>query len=232
MEALAGSLLGVLLGMRHACEPDHLAAISTLVAGRGSRRAGGGLALGLFWGLGHTAALLGVALALTLLKTTLSPRLADGFELGVAIMLLALGARALKRAAEEGSAGPRLLHAHGGHRHVHETGVGHVHLGGWTLACRPLLVGVIHGLAGSGALTAVVLAGLPGAAARLIYIALFGLGSMLGMALLSGLVGWPLARIGHRPAVARLLGGATGLFSIALGLFWGWPLLGRLLHAP
>jgi hypothetical protein len=54
---------------------------------------------------------------------------------------------------------------------------------------------------------------------------------MLGMALLSGLVGWPLARVGQRPAVARLLGGATGLFSIALGFFWGWPLLGRVLRA-
>src|SRR3989442_3799863 len=59
MEAVAGSLLGVLLGMRHACEPDHLAAISTLVAEERSARKG--LLLGLFWGAGHTAALLGVA---------------------------------------------------------------------------------------------------------------------------------------------------------------------------
>lgn len=231
METLAGSLLGVLLGMRHACEPDHLAAISTLVAGRDRPRASGGLALGVFWGLGHTAALLGVAVVLTLLQARLPPKLADGFELGVAVMLLALGARALKRAAVEGRAGPRLLHAHGAERHEHETGVGHLHLGAWTFAYRPLLVGVIHGLAGSGALTAVVLAGLPSASARLLYIALFGFGSMLGMALLSGLVGWPLARVGQRPAVARLLGGATGLFSIALGFFWGWPLLARLLRA-
>ncbi|GAC1600629.1 MAG: hypothetical protein NVS4B10_12410 [Myxococcales bacterium] len=232
MEPLAGSLLGVLLGMRHACEPDHLAALSTLLGRRQGSRTGSGLALGLFWGLGHTLALLAVAVALTFLQTAFPPRLADAFELGVALMLLALGARALRQAAVEGRAGPRQVHAHGGERHEHETGDGHVHLGSWTFACRPLLVGVIHGLAGSGALTAVVLAGLPNASARLLYIALFGFGSMLGMALLSGLVGWPLARLGHRPGVARALAGATGLFSIGLGLTWGWPLLGRLLGAP
>src|SRR3989442_3282551 len=66
MEAVAGSLLGVLLGMRHACEPDHLAAISTLVAEERSARKG--LLLGLFWGAGHTAALLGVAGAIAVLR--------------------------------------------------------------------------------------------------------------------------------------------------------------------
>lgn len=230
MEPLAGSLFGVLLGMRHACEPDHLAALSTLLGRSVNRRAGGGIALGLFWGLGHTLALLGVALALTFLQATFPPRLADAFELGVALMLLALGARALRQAAAEGRAGPRQVHAHGGERHEHETGDGHLHLGSWTFACRPLLVGVVHGLAGSGALAALVLAGLPNASARLLYIALFGLGSMLGMALLSGLLGWPLARFGHRSGAARALAGATGLFSIGLGLAWGWPLLDRLLR--
>ena len=86
----------------------------------------------------------------------------------------------------------------------------------------------MHGLAGSGALTALVLASLPGTSARLLYVALFGAGSVLGMGLLSGLAGWPLARLGRRPAAARVLAGATGLLSIGLGIAWGWPLIGRL----
>ena len=226
MEAFAGGVLGILLGMRHACEPDHLAAISTLVADKPDARRG--LLLGAFWGLGHTAALFAVAVALTLLQVALPARLADAFELCVAFMLLGLGTRAVARAAREGNAGPRELHAHGDERHTHESARGHVHFGRWTLAGRPLLVGVVHGLAGSGALTALALANLPGTALRLVYIALFGAGSMLGMALLSGVAGWPLARIGRRPWAARTLGCATGFLSMSLGIFWAGPLLGRL----
>ena len=229
MEAVAGSLLGVLFGMRHACEPDHLAAISTLVVEERSARKG--LLLGMAWGLGHTAALFGVAVALTFLRAGLPVRVADAFELGVALMLLALGARALARAAREGTAGPRKLHAHGGTHHEHEAASRHVHLGRWTLAGRPLVVGIVHGLAGSGALTAVALASLPSSGARLAYVALFGFGSILGMAALSGLVGWPLAHLGRRPGAARALAAATGLFSIGLGVFWGWPLLTRIVTA-
>jgi hypothetical protein len=226
MEAIAGSLLGVLLGMRHACEPDHLAALSTLVTEeRSSRR---GLLLGAFWGLGHTAALLGMAIVLGALQATLPERVADFFELGVAFMLLGLGARAVARAASEGMRGPSAVHAHGVDCHQHHAAQRHVHLGRWTLAWRPLLVGIVHGLAGSGALTALVIASMQSTAARLYYVALFAAGSVAGMALLSGLAGWQLARLGRRPAAARVLVGATGLLSIALGLAWGWPLLGRL----
>ncbi len=230
MEAMAGPLFGVLLGMRHACEPDHLAAISTLVAREDGERARPGLLLGVFWGFGHTAALLAVAVALTVLQARLPARLADAFELGVALMLLGLGARALRRAVTTGSEGPRRPHVHGSERHEHGAGNGHVHLGRWTLAIRPLAVGVVHGLAGSGALTALVFASLPGTHARLAYIALFGLGSVAGMALLSGAAGWPLARLGRRPAAARALSAATGVFSIGFGLFWGWSSLWRCLE--
>src|SRR5437870_2594854 len=79
-----------------------------------------------------------------------------------------------------------------------------------TLARRPLMVGAVHGLAGSGALTALVLATLPTTAARLTYMMLFGLGSTLGMAALTGLLGWPLARAGQHASVARGLSFAVG----------------------
>ena len=226
MDSISGAMLGALLGMRHAGEPDHLAAIGTLVAEE--RTARGGLRLGAFWGLGHTLSLLAVAVLLTAFQSRLPARVADLFELGVAIMLLALGVRAVARAVREGGAGPSTIHAHGADRHEHRGPAGHVHLGPWTLSWRPLLVGIVHGLAGSGALTALVLASLPTTSARLWYVALFGLGSIAGMAALSGLAGWPLARLGRRPAAARFLSGATGAFSIVLAIAWGWPLVDRL----
>jgi hypothetical protein len=223
----AGWALGLLLGMRHACEPDHLAAISTLVVGSPSPRKG--LLLGAFWGIGHTVSLFAVAVVLVLLETALPPRMADAFELLVAIMLLGLGARAVAMAAREGLRGPSHLHSHGSAPHLHAAAGQHVHLGRWTLTARPLLVGLVHGLAGSGALTALAMAGLPDNRSRLSYVLLFGLGSVLGMGLFSGAAGLPLSKLGQRPRAMRALAGATGVFSIALGLAWGWPLLPRVL---
>jgi len=98
----------------------------------------------------------------------------------------------------------------------------------WTLA-RPLLVGAVHGLAGSGALTALVVATLPSTTTRLGYLALFGIGSTLGMVALSGLLGWQIARMGSDHAVVRTFSLAVGCVSTALGLFWGSPFLSRLL---
>jgi ABC-type nickel/cobalt efflux system permease component RcnA len=227
MQALAGWAVGLLLGMRHALEPDHLAAVSTLVSEERSPRRG--FVLGALWGAGHTLALLGAGLALAVLEARISERLADLFELGVALMLIALGARALHRALRLGREGHAAPHAHDGLVHHHSGPAAHVHVGRWTLAARPLLVGLVHGLAGSGALTALVLAGLHSTSARLVYIALFGVGSAMGMALLSGAAGWPLARMGRNPAASRGLTAVAGLASFALGVFWGWPLVARML---
>src|SRR5205085_3497300 len=113
--------------------------------------------------------------------------------------------RAIYYAAREGADGPVHLHHHGRLVHLHPGAPAHVHIGRWTLARRPLLVGAVHGLAGSGALTALVLATLPSTAAQLTYMTLFGLGSTLGMAALSGLLGWPLARVGNHHTFARAL---------------------------
>jgi ABC-type nickel/cobalt efflux system permease component RcnA len=223
MNLWAAWLLGLMLGMRHACEPDHLAAISTLVSENPRK----GFLLGAFWGVGHTLSLFGVALALVLLQSEVPPRMGDAFELLVAFMLFGLGVRAVLRAARE--QGPAQEHSHGHEHHVHATAGKHLHLGSKTLTLRPLLVGLVHGLAGSGALTALAMAAMPGNAARLWYVLLFGLGSVLGMGLLSGAAGLPLARLGRNPNAMRALAGATGLFSIALGVAWGWPLFPRVL---
>jgi hypothetical protein len=225
LEVITSSGLGSLLGMRHALEPDHLAAVSTLVT---TERTGYKAALlGICWGLGHTLSLVAVGAALVILRAEMPARASDLFELCVALMLIGLGLRAIYLAARQGPAGPVHAHHHGGRLHVHRGAPAHIHIGAWTLARRPLLIGAIHGLAGSGALTALVLTTLPSTTARLIYMAVFGLGSTLGMAALSGLLGWPLARVGRDATLARAVSLVVGCVSTLLGLAWGYPLIAR-----
>ena len=225
LELVTSSGLGSLLGMRHALEPDHLAAVSTLVTGeRNSARAAW---LGACWGLGHTLTLVAAGAVLVVLRAEMPAPVSDAFELCVALMLVALGLRAIYQAARQGPDGPSHLHRHRGLVHAHPGVPAHVHIGRWTLARRPLLVGAVHGLAGSGALTALVLATLPSAAAQLTYMALFGLGSTAGMAVLSGIVGWPLSRLARHPTLARGVSLAVGCVSTMLGLWWGYPLVGH-----
>ena len=225
---MTSSGLGSLLGMRHALEPDHLAAVSTLVTGE--RTGVKAALLGACWGLGHTCSLIVVGSILVILRAEMPDRIADGFEFCVALMLIGLGLRAIYLAARQGQAGPAHIHHHGHTVHEHHGAPAHVHIGAWTLARRPLIVGAVHGLAGSGALTALVVATLPSTAARITYMLVFGLGSTLGMAALSGLLGWPLARAGRHRGLARALSLAVGFVSTTLGVFWGYPLLGRLFN--
>src|SRR5262249_6221889 len=218
IELVTSSGLGSLLGMRHALEPDHLAAVATLVTGeRSSAKAA---LLGVCWGLGHTLSLVVVGTVLVVLRAEMPARVTDLFELGVAAMLVTLGLRAIYLAARQGPAGPVHVHHHGARVHVHRGAPAHIHIGTWTLARRPLLVGAVHGLAGSGALTALVVTMLPSTAARITYMIVFGLGSTLGMAVLSGVLGWPLARLGNHRAVARAISIAVGCVSTILGLAW------------
>ena len=229
-EIITGSALGSLLGMRHALEPDHLTAVSTLMtSSTGERSSARAAMLGAAWGVGHTLSLLVTGVVLVVLRAEMPARVADLFELFVAIMLVALGIRAIAVAMRQGPLGPAHTHHHGGVVHSHAAVTPHVHLGRWTLARRPLLVGAVHGLAGSGALTALVLATLTSTTARITYMALFGFGSTLGMAALSGLLGWPMAKIGANRSMMRALSVAVGCLSIGVGIFWGYPLTSRLL---
>lgn len=213
-----GLALGLLLGMRHALEPDHLAAVSTLVARHRDPRAG--VIVGAMWGVGHSIALLLVGLALALMHAQLPHSVSALFELGVAFMLIGLGARSLVRSLQLGTRGPRLAHRHGRTLHAHGVQHEHVHVGGFTLARQPLLVGMLHGLAGSGALTALAFANVSTTAARLSFVALFGLGSVVGMAALTGLAGFSLARVSRSEGAARSLFAVTGALSLAVGVFW------------
>jgi nitrile hydratase accessory protein len=216
---VASAALGSLLGMQHAFEPDHLAAVATLMTGeRSSAKAAW---LGACWGLGHTLTLLAAGTALVVFRAEMPAAATIAFEFGVVLMLLGFGARAIYQAAC--NVLPRRTHFH-----ARPATSRFVDVDRWTLA-RPLLVGAVHGLAGSGALTALVVATLPSTATRLGYLALFGGGSTLGMVALSGLLGWHIARMGSDRAVVRTFSLAVGCVSTVLGLFWGYPFLSRLL---
>lgn len=218
---LGGCLLGLTLGMRHALEPDHLAAVSTLTVER-TRPFRESLLLGAVWGVGHSLALLLVGGTLAVLRTQMPEPVGQALEFAVAVMVAGLGMRAIVQAVREGTRGAETTHQHGSTEHTHAGHAEHVHVGRWALARRPLLVGLVHGLAGSGALTALVLADLPTLPAQLLYITAFGLGSVGGMALLTGLAGLPLRRfVGHGSARALVLG-AAGALSVCIGIWWGW----------
>ena len=215
---VASAGFGSLLGVRHALEPDHLAAVATLMTGeRSSAKAAW---LGACWGLGHTLTLLTAGTLLVVLRVEMPVFASDVFEFGVILMLVGFGVRAIYQGAYGGPAGPTHSHANRGTSEP-------VPIRRRTLARRPLVVGAVHGLAGSGALTALVVATLPSTLTRLSYLALFGIGSTIGMAALSGLLGWPIARVGGHRATARSLSLAVGCVSTVLGLVWGYPLIGR-----
>lgn len=197
-------LLGLLVGLRHAFEPDHLTAVSTLVSE--SHDARRGVLLGAIWGLGHTLSLVVVGTILLALGATLPEHVAAAFECCVAAMLVLLGVRAIM--------------------HRHDPEHPHVHVGARTV--RPLLVGLVHGLAGSGALTAIVFAQLPTTTQRVLYIVLFGLGSIGGMAIASGLAGATLQVAAKGPRVRSSLSLVTGVVSIIVGIVWAIPMVSLL----
>ena len=177
------------------------------------------------WGTGHTLALLAVGAVLVVARRAMPEGLTDHFELAVGLMLVGMGVQALRRAWREGRSGPARTHDHAGIVHTHATSGDHLHIGGLTLAARPLAIGLVHGLAGSGALTALAVASLPGWPQQLTFILVFGIGSTLGMALVTGLAGWPLARVMQSPRALPALSGATGLLAVVVGVSWSLPLL-------
>ncbi|HEX3758247.1 MAG TPA: hypothetical protein VHW23_06055 [Kofleriaceae bacterium] len=219
--SLGGLLLGLLLGLRHAFEPDHLTAVSTLVVG--TRDTWRGMVLGAIWGLGHTVSLAVVGTLLLATGSVLPASAASAFELAVAAMLVLLGVRAVARAIRDGDRGPLHHHSHGDGEHVHAGPASHIHMAGASVALRPLIVGLVHGLAGSGAITALVFAELPTMTTRVVYLVLFGLGSTAGMAIASGVAGASLDRLAASASRRRTLTLATGVLSIGLGVAWAIP---------
>jgi ABC-type nickel/cobalt efflux system permease component RcnA len=218
--------LGFVLGLRHALDPDHIVAVSTIVSEHRSVKKSS--LVGTFWGLGHTASLVFAGIIIILLKLRVSEIVSLWMEFAVALMLVVLGARTLRRSLR----GWKLhahRHEHGGRRHTHlhlhrpgrEDAHQHRHL--VRLGARPFFVGMVHGMAGSAALTLLVLATIPSAVAGMFYIAVFGLGSVGGMLIMSTLMSLPFVlsrkRFGALGEGLQLL---AGLASFAFGLFLVW----------
>jgi sulfite exporter TauE/SafE len=212
--------LGLALGFRHAFDSDHVAAILSLVSEtRSLRRAA---LYGVFWGIGHTLTLFIVGTALLLLKWEIPARVAQAFEWLVGLVLIGLGIHVLVRMYREKV--HIHWHSHGDvthihfHSHRHSADHDHVH--------RPLLVGVVHGLAGSGSLTLLVMTTLPSVLQGVAFILVFGLGSILGMVLTGTAVGVPFTLTRRLERLHRVVQGVAGGLSIAVGLLlivspWG-----------
>ncbi len=220
--------LGLVLGLRHALDADHLAAVSTIVSERKSWFSSS--LVGGLWGIGHTLSLLIAAVAVLMFKFQISERLALVLEFGVALMLIALGANAIWKLMRGGYIHLH-VHQHGGRTHFHP----HIHTGphetdpdthhGLHIGRRPLLVGMVHGLAGSAALMLIVLSTINSTLLSLLYIVFFGLGSIGGMMLMSSLLGLPVqitaVRFKRTNVAVRAL---AGLFSLGFGLHMAYEI--------
>ena len=221
------------LGLKHAVEADHLAAVSTIVSERKSLLSSS--LVGGLWGVGHTISLFVVGIVVILLRVQISERTALGLEFGVALMLIGLGANAIIELVRHGQINLH-SHRHGENTYAHpqhthdrlnkhdmrnealaaEQPTHHNH----RIGKRPLLVGMVHGLAGSAALMLLVLSTISAPLIGMLYITVFGVGSIGGMMLMSTLVGLPMHLTVRRFARVNLaMRMLAGLFSIGFGLF-------------
>jgi sulfite exporter TauE/SafE len=224
---LAAFGLGLLLGIQHALDPDHLIAVSTIVSEH--RNFKWASLIGAFWGLGHTTTLFIVGMIVIGLRVTIPPRLGSGLELLVAVMLVILGLNVLRK-----SLGPERVHLHTHrhnpethtHFHVHEnSGQDHAHPHPFKAMRRPFIVGMVHGLAGSAALMLLVLSTIESPIGGLVYIVIFGLGSVGGMLLLSGIISLPFILTAQRFTVMnRWIRVIAGVASVTFGIFLGWEI--------
>jgi hypothetical protein len=225
---------GFALGLKHATEADHLAAVSTIVSDRKSIWSAS--LVGGLWGVGHTISLFVAGVAVIVLHFEISDRLARGLEFCVALMLVVLGLDSLRKLARGGQLHMH-LHRHGihvhAHPHLHESSQAHqgararepsvnqhTHHG-LAIGPRPLIVGMIHGLAGSGALMLLVLSTISSPLIGMSYILVFGIGSIGGMMLMSFILSVPfhLTTTTRFVRVERTMRGMAGLFSLGFGLF-------------
>jgi hypothetical protein len=203
MDLLPLLLTPLVMGFAHALEPDHMAAVTTFVTRRPTPRES--IGFGLRWGVGHSAAILVVGLALIATGVRIPDSIRNGLEFGVGTLLLGLGLTLLWNVIHGGA---HALAHRGGHTHPHRRG--------------SLWVGVAHGLSGTTALLTllpVTLIHSPWAAAG--YLFLFGVGTTLAMALYAGIAGMVFHQAGQRlPALGGSLRATTALGSAGLGIFW------------
>jgi len=230
VSALLG--LGLVFGLKHATEVDHVVAVSAIVSEH--RSVFRSALVGGLWGVGHTAALVVVGVVVLVFRAAIPAPIANWLEFGVALMIIGLGVVAMMRVLRRRSDVHLHQHSHDGQSHVHihfheaTTRHGHGQSSAHThavsaIGVKPLLVGTMHGLAGSGAVTLLVLTQIKSVWLGLLYLAIFGIGSIAGMLLMSGLIGLPFALTSRNLSGLhhRLQAAAAGL-SIAFGLWYAY----------
>lgn len=218
--------LGFFLGMRHATDPDHVVAVTTIVSRERSIR--GAAAIGALWGVGHTVTIALVGGAIIAFGIVIPPRVGLSMELSVAVMLIVLGAMNLTGVARRfhelaHGEGDVEVHAHDGqsaHRHVVPAPRLLARLGLLGVA-RPLIIGLVHGLAGSAAIALLVLTTVRDARWAVLYLLLFGVGTIAGMMTLTSLLAVPFAftAANKMERVNALMGRATSVASVVFGLY-------------
>jgi hypothetical protein len=211
--------IAFVLGLRHASDPDHLVAVTSLVAAdQGDVRAA--TRLGAWWGVGHAATLLAVGLPLIALKSEHPVWLERGAEMGVGFVILALAIRVIvKWLRGDYRAGPHVHDQHD-HRHLREgAGVGHHHRHLRTPR-QALAIGMLHGLAGTGAVVLLLVAALPGRLEAALALAVFAPMSVVSMAACTSVFAWVLTRPLIEPLYRRLLIPALGAFGLVFGLWY------------
>ena len=193
--------LGFLLGMRHATDSDHVIAVTTIVSGQ--RNVMSAALTGILWGIGHSFTLLLVGSAIILFGLVIPERLSIALEFCVALMLIVLGALNLG----SGRGGPNGADDHS-------------HLDSFHLRIRPLIVGVVHGLAGSAAVALLVLPLIRNSYWATFYLLIFGAGTIAGMMLITALLAAPITYSANRfHFFHRYVGAAAGALSLVFGLF-------------
>jgi len=224
--------LGLIFGLKHATEVDHVVAISTIVSQNRSLLRSA--MVGALWGAGHTAALMVIGVLVLWLRVTIPAGVTNWLEFCVALMILGLGASALWRALRKRGEVHVHEHSHQGvshvHVHFHEATTRHdqakpsVHNHAVSkVGIKPVLIGLMHGLAGSGALTVLVLTQIKSTWLSLLYLAIFGLGSIAGMLLMSGLIGLPFVLSSRKlSGLHHRLQAAVAVLSIAVGLWYAY----------
>lgn len=231
--------IGLVLGMRHATDPDHVIAVSTIVTRE--HRLGRSALIGVAWGIGHTLTIFTVGTVLILFHVVIPPRLGLLMELAVGLMLILLGLYSL-RAAFRSPAPPAHLHRHGDYVHAHASPAhDHAHAPAATplgrldrlfrrfavySTVRPLLVGIVHGLAGSAAIALLVLGTISNPAWGLLFLLIFGLGTVLGMTLITLAMASTFSYTQRRwSSIGRRFGLATGVISLVFGMVVTWQIV-------
>lgn len=203
---------GFILGLKHALDADHVAVVTTMVSETKSIKKSS--LVGTLWGLGHTATLLAVGLIVLLFKVSIPARAALALEFIVGIVVILFGINLLRKVARG------TIHAH---RHSHDGSV-HTHFHSHAAQTshrhnhRALAVGALHGLAGSAALTLLVLTTVKSALQGVAFILIFGLGSILSMLIVSSAIGLPFLLTKRFAKVNAAIQTAAGAISIVIGL--------------